>query len=242
MHTEIISWTDGILDDRTLDLAEDSEDAAFLLDKNRKEFVWNIIRGFEGIPVTLPQTSAILDGFSVDNLSISDLLKIRRYGEGVDLLCRMVRSGDFAVNKSVVCALHGTVSRDEIRDDQRGRFRTSDVGLKNVSFHPPHPVKLDGLWREDMFSGVQNPLERGAAVFLYMSRAQFFRDANKRTGMLVMNGIMASAGLKPFFVPDAEKGRFSLLLAEFYETGEADGMMNFMADMACPEESAPPRP
>ena len=170
------------------------------------------------------------------------MLKIRRYGEGVDLLCRLVGSGDFAVSRPVVCALQGIVSRDEVRDDQRGRFRTTEVGLKNVSFTPPHPVNLEDLWRDDMFSGVENPLERGAAVFLYMSRAQFFRDANKRTAMLVMNGVLASTGVKPFFVPDAEKGRFSLLLAKFYESGEADQLMHFIADMACPEESHQPKP
>jgi hypothetical protein len=242
MRTEIINWTDNLLDDRTLDRAEDRDDAVFLLGKNRKDFVWNIMRGFEGIRVTLPQTSAILDGFSVDNLSIGELLKVRRYGEGVDLLCRMISEDFFSVAKPVVCSLHGVISRDEVRDDQRGRFRTTETGLKNVSYRPPHSVSLDDLWREGIFSGVENPLERGSAVFLYMSRTQFFRDANKRTAMLVMNGILASSGVKPFFVPEAEKGRFSLLLAEFYESGEADEMMHFLADVACREQSETPRP
>jgi hypothetical protein len=95
-----------------------------------------------------------------------------------------------------------------------------------------------------MFSNIENPLERGIAVFAYIARTQFFFDANKRTAMLLLNGILASSAIKPFFVPDSEKGKFSMVLTEFYESGNADNFMNFMADVACPdhEDNEQPAP
>lgn len=242
MKNDILTWTDGLFDGLTFEVAENVEDAVFLLEKFRKDFVWNILRGFEGIPATLPQTSAILDGYSVEGLGIRDLLKIKRYGDGVALLCDMVRSGDFSVHKHVACALHSVVAKDEVRDDQRGRFRTVDVSLRNVSYAPPHPVALNDLWTEDLFAETSISFERASAVFFAMSRAQFFHDANKRTAMLMMNGILMSAGLKPFFIPEAKKGRFSFLLAEFYETGNADKAMEFFGSIAHQDETESPTP
>jgi Fic family protein len=234
MNYRLICWTNGIYDTLTLDMATDTKEATFLLEKNKKDFVWHILRSFERLPISLPQTSAILDGFTVAGLTIADLLKVKRYGDAVDMLCHLVKTGEFSLSKEIACALHSIVSNDEVPDEQRGRFRTIDVALKNISYQPPQPVQLDNMWDVRLFNGIQNPLERGVAVFLYMSRAQFFLDANKRTAMLMMNGILISKAVKPFFIPDSEKGQFAKLFTEFYESGDADEFMWFAAELACP--------
>jgi hypothetical protein len=230
----LIHWTDGIYSALTLDMALDTNEAVFLLEKNKKDFVWHILRSFEGISVSLPQTSAILDGFTVAGPTVADILKVKRYGEAVDMLCHLVKIGHFSFSKKIACALHSIVSRDEVPDEQRGRFRTFEVALKSVSYKPPHPVVLKNMWVDHLFNDIQNPLERGVAVFLYLSRAQFFFDANKRTAMLMMNGLLISKAAKPFFIPDSVKAQFSKLLAEFYESGDADEFMRFVAELAGP--------
>ena len=76
---------------------------------------------------------------------------------------------------------------------------------------------------------VKDPKERAIAVFLFMSRTQFFFDANKRTASLMMNGCLMLNGFWPITVLNQESVLFHQKLGRFYESGNADEMMAFFA-------------
>jgi len=233
-----MSWESEIFTDGCLDKAASRADAVSLMRHNAKEVVWNTITCFEGIPISLPKTAEILEGYSVSGLTISDLLKVKQYGHAVSMLCDIVEDGKFLVSKSIACTLHSIAAKEEVVE--RGQFRTRLVELKNVSFKPPHPMLLQDLWDNGIkeFTSIDNPLEYACALFLFMSRTQFFYDCNKRTAMLMANGVLMDAGIKPFFIPLADRENFAVKLAAFYESGHAQNMMSMLRVMAEPEDAA----
>ena len=230
---DIMTWNDGIFSYEDYLPARDRDDAVFLLERNKKEFVWNTLTNFEGIPITLAQTEIILDGTSVSNVSISDLLKVKRFGDAVEGMISLIHNDGFAVNKQTVCALHSAIGKDEIRHD-RGMFRTREVGLNRVNYKPRDSLKLDDLWNEGcrIVNGIGNTLEKACAMFLFMSRSQFFEDCNKRTALLMANGILINGGLQPFLIPRSDRERFLSTLTDFYETGFADDGLLLLREYA----------
>ena len=69
------------------------------------------------------------------------------------------------------------------------------------------------------------------ALFLFMSRSQFFCDANLRTSSLMMNGCLMQNGYWPITVFNRDSEEFHEKLGRFYETGNANEMMDFFARM-----------
>lgn len=232
-----LQWSANLFSPAHCDRVTDTAEAAFLLRKNKKDVVWNTLRNFEGMPITLPQTEVILNGFSVDGLSVRDLLKVKHFGDAVDGLCDLVEEDAFALEKSVLCSLHSAAAKDEVRE--RGMFRRRNVALNRVAYAPPDALLLDERWSDgvDLVNDIENPLERACVAFLFMARTQFFEDCNKRTALLVMNGLLMTAGLRPFFMPQSDQAKFILNLSRFYETGEADSMLLLMRDYAAPQKN-----
>lgn len=230
-----LHWSQALFNAAHCDRVADTAEAVFLLRKNKKDMVWNTLRNFEGIPITLPQTEVILNGFSVADLSVRDLLKVKHFGDAVDGLCNLVEQGAFALEKSVICALHSAAAKDEVRD--RGMFRRRNVALNRVSYAPPDALQLDSKWVEglDVISSLANPLERACVTFLFMARTQFFEDCNKRTALLTLNGLLMAEGLRPFFMPQSDQAKFILTLSTFYESGMADDMLTLLRHYAAPQ-------
>lgn len=232
-----LQWSANLFTTVHCDRVADMVEAVFLLRKNKKDVVWNTLRNFEGMPITLPQTDVILNGFSVEGLSVRDLLKVKHFGDAVEGLCGLVEQGGFALEKSVACMLHGAAAKDEVR--ARGMFRCRNVALNRVTYAPPDSLLLEDRWTEGVavLNSLENPLERACVFFLFMARTQFFEDANKRTALLVMNGLLMAEGLRPFFMPHSDQATFIHTLSEFYETGQADGMLRLMRDYAVPQQA-----
>lgn len=103
-----------------------------------------------------------------------------------------------------------------------------------MEYLPPEASSLDSLAKTGLGwlnTAVANPKERAIAAFLFMSRSQFFYDANKRTASLMMNGVLMSNGYLPISVLNKQSERFHSELKTFYETSNADGMFAFFADI-----------
>lgn len=87
------------------------------------------------------------------------------------------------------------------------------------------------------FSATPSLRERAVAAFLFTARSQFFFDANKRTGLLAMEGVLLAAGFPPLILPagDADSRDpegavgFYARLRDFYRTGDAAPMMRLFA-------------
>lgn len=206
--------------------------SAMVFKQNLAEITWNCMRTLENNPTSLPQTRTILAGQSVGGISVFDLLQVKNYGDASKLLTDKVRSNTFALDKATACAIHNLSAREDAL--VWGTFRTGSVSIEGVEYLPPEASSLDSLAKTGLGwlnTAVANPKERAIAAFLFMSRSQFFYDANKRTASLMMNGVLISNGYLPISVLNKQSERFHSELKTFYETGNADGMFAFFADI-----------
>lgn len=205
---------------------DSTQKAVFIFDKNLAEITWNSLRVLENNPSTLPQTQTILKGQSVAGLSIDELMQVKHYGEGARELVRLLRSSEFDLTQECACAIHNYVGREEALE--WGVFRSLTVGIESIAYAPPQAAELEGLAKQGfsfLKQNVADPRERAVAVFLFMARSQFFFDANKRTASLMMNGCLMQSGYWPITVLNRNAAEFHTRLREFYESGNAYGMM-----------------
>ena len=229
---EILEYTEGILNDAEAHAFSKPSKAARFLWKNRNLFVWSIMSNFEGMSITLPETEVILNGSTVGDLSIQDVLKVRAYGRALESLCMDVRDGIFVPDRYSLIELHRIAAKYEIDDDELGCFRRENVAFRNVRWRPPSYLDLKYYWPqvERHVSSKKDMEEHALVMFLALSRIQFFPDVNKRTAMLFCNGYLMNGGKTPFLIPQEEKVRFTTLLHDFYESGKADAMLKFLAE------------
>lgn len=234
----LIDALDGMFwahDDEKFDLPriDGPKKASMIYRKNIVEITWNSLVSFERNPTTLPQTATILRGQSVGGVSIGDLLQVKNYGDAGKLLVDLVVAGDFGLNSETSCRLHQLAGKEDALE--WGVFRYLKVGIYDVEYTPPDPEVLPDLARRGfafLNESIEDPCERAVAAFLFMSRSQFFFDANKRTASLIMNGVLMSNGYFPMTVLNKESEEFHKQLGRFYETGDATPMMRFFRRMA----------
>jgi len=181
-------------------------------------------------------TDEILSGNSVEGLTIKELLKVKHFGDALDGVISIMEEDNICFDKRLLCEIHSVLAKDEVSDCDR--FRTQNVFLNGIeNYIPPSGEKLDDIWNEGMgiIKEIENPLERAVVSFLFLSRVQYFEDANKRTASLFMNAILVDAGLKPLLFPQSDTQRFMEKLADFYKTGNADEIMEVMVGYARPK-------
>ena len=64
--------------------------------------------------------------------------------------------------------------------------------------------------------------------FLDAARAQFFYDGNKRTGQLMMNGVLLSAGYAPTVIFADTQLKYNQKMLSFYQSGNKEEMVAFL--------------
>ena len=205
------------------------QSALHVFNKNLAVITWNSLAALEKNSATLSQTETILNGQSVSGITIHELMQVKNFGEGARELAEMVGEGAFSLNEETACKLHGSVGKEDALT--WGIFRNSSVTIRGIDhYNPPESEQLKGIaQRGYSFLGksIKDPLERAIATFLFMARTQFFHDANKRTSVLMLNGVLMSNGLFPITVMNRDSEEFHIKLREFYNTGNATKMMDF---------------
>lgn len=210
----------------------DTEKAVYIFKANLTALTWNWMRALEDNPATLPQTATILKGQSVSGISIDDLLQVKNYGDGAKELIRMLLAGNFDLTEDCACSIHRLVGCQYAT--KPGVFRDSDISARGVDYTPSVFGSLSALAADGfayLKAKVVDPRERAVALFLFMARSQFFFDANKRTSSLMMNGCLMQNGYWPITVLNRDSEEFHEKLGRFYETGNANEMMDFFARM-----------
>ena len=67
------------------------------------------------------------------------------------------------------------------------------------------------------------------AFFLFVARTRCFWDGNKRTGRLLMNGLLLQSGQDILSIPAAKRQEFNEKMINFYESAEVTEMMAFLS-------------
>jgi Fic family protein len=221
--------------------AASMRDAVKVFKKNLAGITWNCMSSLERNPTNLPQTETILKGQAVSGISIDDLMQVKHFGEGAEKLTELVSGGSFHLDEKTACALHAYVGKEEALT--WGAFRDRLVTIREVDQYTPPESRLLAEIAARGFTFLQKeieqPAERAVAVFLFMTRNQFFYDANKRTASLMMNGVLLQNSLFPIAVMNKDSEAFHTELRRFYNTGDATAMMHFFANASArlyPEE------
>lgn len=118
-----------------------------------------------------------------------------------------------------------------------GEFRVKPVLITGTQYMPPMDMLLGELFREmvEDFNRTSNFLsdeklnfESTFNLFLDTTRNQYFEDRNKRTGQLMMNGVLVQSGYAPFTVTPSRDTEFREKLLSFYESGDKNDMIDFI--------------
>lgn len=208
------------------------KEAVALWRRNIPELVWNTLASFENNPSTLPQTETILQGYSVGGLRVDEMFQIKRFGDSCRKLANMVSDGLFELSEQTACSLHAVLGQEEALEWGVLRSRGT-IGIRLVDYVPPAGAEIPQLARHGFaaLQEIDNNCERAFITFLWMARTQLFYDCNKRTALLMLNGVLLAAGYYPFAFLKEDIESFNKYLREFYNTGNATEMLGYIAQL-----------
>ncbi len=182
----------------------------------------------ENRAVTFPQTKTILNGVNVPDVQLDDIQAILNMRDAWRYLLSTV---DEPVTLDYMCKLNEFIARNEAL--VWGKLRTGSVGISGTDYIPPVPsvegaqAALDEIMGKD-----STPTQKALEAFVWGARGQLFWDGNKRTSLTLANKIMVSAGVGVLTISDKHMEQFNVLLLDYYNTGEADALKDFMYENA----------
>ena len=200
--------------------------AIFFAKKGMAGLVYNFTQ-LEGMNFTLPEVQTYLQGITVGGHKITDEKKLGQQILAWSHLLELVEKGGFNFSKETACALQGIVAKEEALE--WGVFRSGGVRISGTDYIPPVSEKLDDNFQAlcSRLTTIENIKERGFIASLDMARNQYFYDGNKRTGLLMMNGIFISHGVMPFSIPAKDVLQYNENMLRFYSSGDEREMLDF---------------
>lgn len=184
----------------------------------------------EGNPFTFEEVKMLLDGVTVGGHKLSDETQILRLKQSWDELFRLVESDEFNVSKDVATRLQGIVAENEALE--WGVFRSAQVTIAGTEYVPPASALLDDLF-DRLVANTRNTrdaLSGAIDAFLDCAKNQYFFDGNKRTGQLLMNGILLSNAMNIITVPAKYKQQYDSSMLRFYDVGNDNDIRNLLED------------
>ena len=136
------------------------------------------------------------------------------------------------VNFEYWCKLNEYIARNEALE--WGKLRNGMVGISGTDYEPPVPEKekiveeLEGILSDRDSSATEKALE----VFAWGTRGQFFWEGNKRTSLMLANKMLVSAGAGIMTIIDCHMEQFNTLLLDYYNTGNAEALKQFLYENA----------
>lgn len=172
----------------------------------------------------------LLDGVTVGGHKISDQDQVLRLHRSWTELFEMVANENFELSKKTAINLNELVATDEAL--KVGAFRDDQVWIRGVEYAPPHHSELDRKF-DSMLENLNQrnaALDRAVACFAQCARNQFFFDGNKRTGQLLMNGILLARGQHVITIPAKDVDEYHHEMMEFYETNDSRKITRLLKD------------
>ena len=203
------------------------EQSAFLAKKKWDENVYCGMR-MENRAVTFPQTRTILNGVNVPNVQLDDIQAILNMRDAWKYLMTSI---DAPLTLDYICKLNEFIARNEAL--AWGTLRTGSVGISGTDYLPPIPDKnaveadLAAIMSKDTTA-----TEKALEAFAWGARGQFFWDGNKRTSLTVANKILLMHGAGIMTITDKHMERFNVLLLDYYNTGKAEDLKQFLYENA----------
>ena len=203
------------------------EQSRFLAKKHWDENVYCGMR-MENRAVTFPQTKTILEGVNVPDVRLDDIQAILNMRDAWRWL---LSSMGAPVTLDCMCRLNGFIARNEALE--WGKLRTGRVAISGTDYEPPVPSSeaVQAELGEIMVRDV-TATEKALTVFAWGARGQFFWDGNKRTSLVLANVVLLQAGAGMLTITEKNMEEFNTRLLEYYNTGEAEPLKDFLYDHA----------
>ena len=204
------------------------ERAIFRARKALEEIVYDTV-ALEGNPFTFPEVKTLMEGITVGGRRIEDAEQVLNQARSWRDLITRVEGGTFRLDRATFEELHAHVAREEALE--WGVLRSGPVRIAGTAHRPPDaqtlPEQMDAAIET---IGTMKKVHRKAiATFLWTARNQPFWDGNKRTGRLMMNGILLEQGHDILTVAAAKQLEFNEKMIRFYDTADGAPMLRFMA-------------
>ena len=203
------------------------EQSRFLAKKKWDENVYCGMR-MENRAVTFPQTRTILNGVNVPNVHLDDIQAILNMRDAWRYLMNTV---DEPLTVEYICKINEFIARNESLE--WGVLRRGSVGISGTDYTPAIPVyETISAELDKLLSAYKSATEKALDAFAWGARGQFFWDGNKRTSLTVANKIMLMNGAGIITITDKHMEAFNIALLNFYNTGEAEPLKQFLYDNA----------
>lgn len=204
------------------------EAVVFRFKRMMPDYVFETVK-LEGNPFTFPEVQTLLDGITVGGRKLSDLQQVLNQRDSCLRLVELLAAEQFqSGNMSQWIELNSIVAKDEAL--KVGCFRDDMVRINGTDYLPPEHEDLPNVFEKgtEVIENIGNPVERAYAYSAWAAYNQFFFDGNKRTGRLVMNGILLSNGYDALTIAAANQLEYNTSCLELYETGDATRLFRMM--------------
>ena len=194
--------------------------------RNMIDSIWKEAN-IEGIAVTFPETKEIYEGRTVSGMSVDDTVAINNLKHGWQFILDTL---DVPVDLAYVRQVNHLIGAGIVVN--AGQLRTSDVSIGGTAWRPEIPDYERTKELIGRITEKEPGQEQALIMFAELCRAQLFYDGNKRTAQLVANKMLISSGAGILAIPVSYKPAFESLLVGYYETGEAEALLEFLDENA----------
>ena len=202
------------------------EDNVFFAKRNIIDSIWKEAN-IEGIAVTFPDTREIFEGRTVPGMSVNDTIAVNNLKRAWQFILDTL---DAPVDLAYVGQVNGIVGSGIIKEP--GQLRQNDDSVGGTKWKPELPDYDRAKEMVGQIAGEDAGQERALKMFAALCRSQLFYDGNKRTAQLIANKMLISDGAGILAIPVQEKREFERLLVEFYESGNAETLLDFLDQKA----------
>lgn len=180
----------------------------------------------EGVATTLLDTENIIEGGIVNNMSVSDIMKIVNLKHAWEFILdkNVIKT---KTNYSILCTINKLVEEGFYYN--AGIIRSTPVKIGGTSWTPNIPIEIDII---DSINSIINKnideCDKAIELLLYIVRTQIFIDGNKRTSVIFANHYLISNGVGMIVIPVEKIDEYKKLLVEYYETNNHKKITSFL--------------
>lgn len=204
------------------------EDIALNIDFTKKHMVDTIYTQamLEGVATTLLDTENIIEGGIVNNMSVSDIMKIVNLKHAWEFILdkNVIKT---KTNYSILCTINKLVEEGFYYN--AGIIRSTPVKIGGTSWTPNIPIEIDVI---DSINNIVNKsidkLDIAIELLLYIVRTQMFIDGNKRTSIIFANHYLISNGVGMIVISAEKIDKYKKLLVNYYETNNNEKITGFL--------------
>ena len=197
----------------------------------------------EGSTLTLADTALVLEGEFMPSDSadkrLSDVFAARGISDGVAFAQRAAEQGN-SLSESLIKDIHERTALD-CQPRTRGSYRMGAVYIVGSKTVPVAAAQVRELMADLVYAEAHSPepvLVRAAAFHAMFENIHPFSDGNGRTGRIILNMMLETAGYPPIAVKAANRASYLTALEDWQVRDDPEPMIKIVADQVVEEAVA----